>query len=66
MPLFRLHDTHANDLGLLWHPAPNVEPGDVLVLDGRYALVTGRVDMPIRRPLTAMLEVVVAEPPECP
>jgi hypothetical protein len=32
-----------NDLGAVEHPAPNVEPGDVIVLaDGREALVTRR------------------------
>ena len=40
MPTYRLHDTTGDDLGLLEHPAPNVEPGDVVVLpDGREALV---------------------------
>ena len=36
----RLHDTTGDDLGLIEHPAPNVEPGDVLMLaDGREVLV---------------------------
>jgi hypothetical protein len=31
-----LHGTSGDDLGLLEHPAPNLEPGDVVVLeDGR-------------------------------
>jgi hypothetical protein len=35
---YRLHDTTGDDLGLIEHPAPNVEPGDVVVLaDGREA-----------------------------
>jgi hypothetical protein len=27
-PTYRLHDTTGDDLGLIDHPAPNVEPGD--------------------------------------
>jgi hypothetical protein len=34
--VYRVHDTSGDDLGLLEHPAPNVEAGDVVVLaDGR-------------------------------
>jgi hypothetical protein len=34
-----------NDLGLIEHPAPNVEPGDVGVLaDSREVLVSARVE----------------------
>jgi hypothetical protein len=41
----RVHDTAGDDLGVLEHPAPNVVPGDVVVLsDGRGALVTSRVE----------------------
>jgi hypothetical protein len=29
---YRLHDTTGNDLGLIEHPALNVEPGDEVVL----------------------------------
>lgn len=29
VPIYRLHDTTGDDLGLLEHPAPNVEPGDL-------------------------------------
>jgi hypothetical protein len=44
MPTYRIHDTTGDDFGLIEHPAPNVEPGDVVVLaDGREALVTARV-----------------------
>jgi hypothetical protein len=40
-----MHDTTGDDLDLLEHPAPNLEPGDVVVLtDGREALVTARVE----------------------
>jgi hypothetical protein len=43
--IYRLHDTTSDDLGVVEHPAPNVEPGDVVVLaDGREALVTARVE----------------------
>jgi hypothetical protein len=46
VPIYRLHDTTGDDLGLLEHPAPNVEPGDVVMLgDGREALVTARVEV---------------------
>ena len=57
MPTYRLHDTTDADLGLLEHPAPNVEPGDVVVLpDGREALVTARSGPSLGR----WLEVVIA------
>ena len=60
MPTYSLHDTSGDDLGLLEHPAPNVEPGDVVVLpDGREALVTARVGGE-PGPLAALLEVVIA------
>lgn len=62
MPTYRLHDHAGDDLGLLEHPAPNVEPGDVVLLaDGREALVTARIE-PEKGPLAALLEVVVAPP----
>jgi hypothetical protein len=32
VPTYRLHDTPGDDLGLLEHPAPNLEPGDVVAL----------------------------------
>ena len=55
MPTYRLHDTTGDDLGLVEHPAPNVEPGDVVTLaDGREALVneSGRdTRRPTRRAL---------------
>jgi hypothetical protein len=55
---YRLHSTVGDDLGLLEHPAPNLEPGDVVQLpDGREALVTPRVET-IGGPLAALLEVV--------
>jgi hypothetical protein len=50
------------DLGTLEHPAPNLEPGDVVVLaDGREAVVTERVEAePGWGQLVAMLEVAIA------
>ena len=60
MPFYRIHDTTGDDLGTIEHPAPNVEPGDVVMLpDGREALVTLRVETP-RGPLAALLEVAIA------
>ena len=56
VPTYRLHDTTGDDLGLIEHPAPNVEPGDeVIVPDRREALVIARVEaqpgpLPPRRP----------------
>jgi hypothetical protein len=45
VPAYRLHDHEGDDLGLIEHPASNVEPGDVIMLpDGREALVTARVE----------------------
>jgi hypothetical protein len=61
VPVYRLHDTTGDDLGLLEHPAPNVEPGDVVILlDNREALVTARVE--VGAALAALLEVVPATP----
>lgn len=40
MPTYRLHDHAGDDLGLHEHPAPNLEPGDVVVfVEGREAVV---------------------------
>jgi hypothetical protein len=39
-------------------PAPNLEPGDVVLADGREALVTARVEAK-PGPLAALLEVAV-------
>jgi hypothetical protein len=63
MNRYRLHDTTGDDLGMVEHPAPNVEPGDVVVLpDGREALVTARVETNGGQ-LAALLEVAVAPTP---
>ncbi len=61
--MYRLHDTTGDDLGFLEHPAPNVEPGHVVVTpDGREALVTARVEADAG-PLSALLEVAIAPTP---
>ena len=60
MPIYRVHDTAGDDLGLLEHPATNVEPGDVVHLsDGRDALVTARAETNDEA-IWALLEVLVA------
>jgi hypothetical protein len=60
VPLYRLHDTAGEDVGLLDHPATNVEPGHVVHLsDGREALDTARAETNDDR-LRALLEVPVA------
>jgi hypothetical protein len=62
VPSYRLHDTTGNDLGLLEHPAPDLEPGDVIVLaDEREALVTALVDVHVGE-LAGLLEVAIAPP----
>jgi hypothetical protein len=62
VPIYRLHDTTGDDLGLLEHPAPNLESGDVIVLaDGQEAVVTTRVEAePGWGQLVALLEVAIA------
>ncbi|HEX2434315.1 MAG TPA: hypothetical protein VHI55_10260 [Gaiellaceae bacterium] len=62
MSIYRLHDTTGEDLGILEHPAPNLEPGDVVVLaDGREGVVTVRAEAePGPGPLVATLEVAIA------
>jgi hypothetical protein len=58
-PTYRLHDTSDDELGFLEHPAPNVEPADVVMLPGgREALVMARVEAK-QGPLTALLEVAI-------
>jgi hypothetical protein len=59
----RVHDTTGDDLGVIEHPAPNIEPGDVIMLpDAREALVTARVEAE-PGPLAGLLEVAVAPTP---
>lgn len=58
---YRVRDTTGDDLGLVEHPAPNVEPDDVVTLaDGREALVTARVTAK-PGPFEALLEVAPVE-----
>jgi len=63
--IYRLQDTTGDDLGLLEHPAPNLEPGDVVVVaDGREAIVPARVEAePGWGQLVALLEVAIAPTP---
>jgi hypothetical protein len=62
MATYRLHAYDRDDLGLIEHPAPNLEPGDVVLLpDGREALVTTRVETHGVGPLAAMLQAVVVD-----
>jgi urease accessory protein UreE len=60
--IYRLHDATGDDLGLLEHPAPNLEPGDVIIFaDGQEVVVTARVEAEAGPgPLVAMLEVAIA------
>jgi hypothetical protein len=47
MSVYRVYDTAGEDLGLLEHPAPNLEPGGVVVVvvaDAREAIVTACVE----------------------
>jgi hypothetical protein len=61
VPTYRLHDTTGDDFGLLEHPAPNLEPGDVVLLaDSREALVTAGVEAGRGSRFAALLEVAVA------
>lgn len=63
VPTYRVHGHTGDDLGLLEHPAPNVEPFDLVVLgDGREGLVTARVEA-APGPLAGLLEVAVAPSP---
>jgi hypothetical protein len=60
-PLLRREGTLARR-DRIEHPAPNVEPGDVVMLPGREALVTARVEAE-PGPLVALLEVAIAPTP---
>jgi hypothetical protein len=67
VPTYRLHAHDGDDLGLVEHPAPNLEPGDVVMLaDGREALVTARVETYGVGPFEALLRVAVAPLVETP
>jgi hypothetical protein len=63
MAVYRIHDTTGDDLGTIEHPAPNVEPGNVVMLaDGREALITARVETDGGQ-VAALLEVAIAPTP---
>jgi hypothetical protein len=60
VPTYRVHSTTGDDLGLVEHPAPNVEPGDVVELPSDHdAIVTARMETD-DAPIAALLEVAVA------
>jgi hypothetical protein len=50
VPTYRLHDTTGDDLGLLEHPAPNLEPSDVVVLAGFRLQPGQRTEHAMARP----------------
>lgn len=62
MAVYFLHDPTGADLGRLEHPAPNLEPGDVVfLLSGDEAVVTARTDArPGPGVLVATLEVTLS------
>jgi hypothetical protein len=58
---YRVRDTEGNDLGVLDHPVPNLEAGDVVTLkDAREALVTATIGAGRGSRFVAILEVTVA------
>lgn len=61
MPVYFLRDPRGADLGILDHPVPNLEPGDVVfLLSGDEAVVTARTDArPGPGVLVATLEVTL-------
>jgi hypothetical protein len=60
VPTYRLYSTAGDDLGVIEHPAPNLEPGDVVQLpDGHDGIVSARVETDDGA-IAALLEVVVA------
>jgi hypothetical protein len=62
MPVYFLHDPTGADLGILDHPVPNLEPGDVVFLQsGEEAVVTTRTDAEAGQGvLVATLEVTLS------
>jgi hypothetical protein len=69
VPVYRLRDDETgDDLEVVEHPAPNVEPGDIVLLaDGRETVVTARVEGGRGSRITAVLEVAVSPfPPQTP
>ncbi len=67
MPTYRLRDDESGEeLGVLEHPAPNVDVGDIVLLaDNREAIVTARVEGGRGSRVTALLEIVLSPfPPD--
>lgn len=57
---YRVHAHDGGDLEVVEHPAPNLEPGDVILLsDNREGLVTVRVEV-TKGPFAALLEVALS------
>jgi hypothetical protein len=58
--VYRLRDDESGqDLGILEHPAPNVDVGDIVLLaDNHEAIVTARADGGRGSRVTAVLEIV--------
>jgi hypothetical protein len=63
MPSYDVYDSVGGNVGRIEHPAPNVEPGDVLLLeDVAEVVVTRRIDLD-GGTADALLEVVVLSRP---
>jgi hypothetical protein len=63
---YHLYDAVGGSVGRIEHPAPNLEPGDLLLLeDGSEAVVTTRIDLDDGT-ADAVLEVVVLSRPAQP
>jgi hypothetical protein len=53
---YRLHDQDCNDLGVIVHPVPNLEPGDAITLsDGSAFVVTARLETRPEASIKALL-----------
>lgn len=64
MPTYCVQDD-SGYVGILEHPVPNLEPGDMVTLDdGREALVTARVEGRRGSRFVAVLDVAIAPEPE--
>ena len=61
MSIYRLHDTAGEDLGTLEHPAPNLEPGDVVVLWETDPSLAGHLRIEERELKAGGLNLAVAE-----
>lgn len=62
MNRYRLHDTEGDDLGVILHPAPNVETNDIVVTeDDRRWKVKRHVETREGDTIQRLLEVEPAE-----